>query len=140
MRTKLRIAGSALLLGWLALRTDWSRLAAAFGELDWPLWLAGVGLYLAVQVVSGLRWRLLARPLQFDAPTGDYVRFTFIGMFFGLFLPSIGTDVVRAWYLDAGSGRKRAALLSVLLDRALGLAVLLAMVVVAALVYPGTLP
>jgi uncharacterized membrane protein YbhN (UPF0104 family) len=140
MRMKLRIAGSALLLGWLVLRTDWSRLASAFADLDWPLWLAGVGLSLVIPVVSGLRWQLFARPLGFDARARDYVRFTFIGMFFGLFLPSVGADVVRAWYLDAGSGRKRAALLSVLLDRVLGLAVLLAVVVGAAVIYPESLP
>jgi len=140
MRTKLRIAGSVALLGWLALRTDWSKLAAAVVDLNWTLWLAGLGLYALIQLASSLRWQLLARPLGFNEPATAYVRYTFIGMFFGLFLPSVGNDVVRAWYLDAGTGRKRAALLTVLLDRGLGLCVLLAMVLVTAVAYPGELP
>src|SRR5438552_3341499 len=140
MRTKLRITGSLALLGWLALRTDWGKLATAFTSLEWPLWIAALGLYVLVQLASSLRWQLLARPLGFDQPTPDYVRYTFIGMFFGLFLPSVGNDVVRAWYLDAGSGRKRTALLTVLLDRGLGLTVLLAMVLITAFAYPGELP
>jgi glycosyltransferase 2 family protein len=140
MRTVLRIAGSLALLGWLALRTDWSKLAATFAEVHWPLWLAGVGFFLLATAVSSVRWQLLTRPLGFERSTWDYIRFSFLGVYFGLFLPSIGSEVVRAWYLDAGSGRKRLALLSVLIDRACGLAVLLALTLVAALLYPGALP
>lgn len=140
MRTLLRIAGSLALLGWLALRTDWSKLAATFAEVHWPLWLAGVGIYLLATVVNAFRWQLLARPLGFERPAWDYIRSSFLALYFGLFLPSIGSEVVRAWYLDAGSGRKRLALLSVLIDRVFGLAVLLALALVAAAVYPAVLP
>jgi uncharacterized membrane protein YbhN (UPF0104 family) len=140
MRVLMRVAGSLALLGWLAMRIEWAKLAAAFTQLDWGLWLAGLALYVATQVAGSLRWQLLARPLGFDQPAWQYIRYTLIGMFFGLFLPSVGNDVVRAWCLDAGQGRKRRALLSVLVDRGLGLTVLLVMVLVAALAYPGELP
>src|SRR5947209_20409414 len=117
MRTKLRIAGSIVLLAVLAMRIDWGRIGAVVLDVDVSLWLAPLGLYVLVQLASSLRWQLLARPLGFDQPAFDFVRYTFIGMFFGLFLPAVGNDVVRAWYLDAGSGRKRTALVTVLLDR-----------------------
>ena len=67
--------------------------------------LLAVGLYLATQAVSALRWRLLAGVHGFGGSTARYVAYYFIGMFFNLVLPtSVGGDVVRAWYLDERSG------------------------------------
>ena len=62
-------------------------------------------------------------------------------MFFNLVLPtSVGGDVVRAWYLDGGSGRKVPAFLSVFADRASGLLMLIAIACVAAVCSPLDLP
>src|SRR5207302_11515766 len=127
-------------LAWLAWRMDWAQVGQAFGHLRVGLWLAAVGLYALSQVVSGLRWQMLARPLGFRRQLGRYVAFYFIGMYFNLFLPtSVGGDVVRAWYLDGGSGRKLAAFLSVFVDRFSGLLILLLLACVAAAVCPVTL-
>ncbi len=129
----------ALLAWW----TDWRRVAEDFSHLRWGLWLAALGLYLGLQVVSSVRWRLLARPLGFRAPAGRYVAIYFVGMFFNLLLPtSVGGDVVRAWYLarhgepTMAEGRGVAAFVSVLADRLSGLAVLLVIACVAAAVCP----
>jgi uncharacterized protein (TIRG00374 family) len=138
---KLRLAASAALLGWLAWRTDWPQVTEAFARLDVGLWLLGVALYAATQVVSSARWALLARPLGFEQTLGRFVGTYYVGMFFNLVLPtSVGGDVVRAWYLDGGSGRKLPAFLSVLLDRGSGLLVLLAMGCVAVALCPVELP
>src|SRR5262249_19618380 len=102
------------------------------GQLRLELWLAALGLYLATQAASSLRWQLLARPLGFEQPLWRYAAFYFIGMYFNLFLPtSVGRDVVRAWYLDAGSRRRLHAFLSVLVDPPTGLLMLLALACVA---------
>ena len=61
----LAVAGSLALLGWLAMRTDWGKLASAFTSLDWPLWLAGLSLYVLVQLASSLRWQLRRPHLAF---------------------------------------------------------------------------
>jgi uncharacterized protein (TIRG00374 family) len=62
-------------------------------------------------------------------------------MFFNLLLPtSIGGDAVRAISLNAGSGRKMPALVSVLLDRLSGLLMLLALACGAAAFTSVTLP
>jgi hypothetical protein len=53
---------------------------------------------------------------------------------------SVGGDVVRAWYLDGRSGRRLAAFVSVLVDRASGLLVLVALACAATLVCPIELP
>lgn len=126
MTKQVRLLVSLAILGWLAWRTDWSQIAAAFGHLHVGFWLAAVALYALTQFVSALRWQWLARPLGFSRPLRDYAAFYFIGMYFNLMLPSsVGGDVVRAWYLDGGSGRRFAAFFSVLLDRGSGLLVLL---------------
>jgi uncharacterized protein (TIRG00374 family) len=123
----LRLAGSVALLGFLAWRTDWRQIAAAFAGLRVGLWLLAVGLYVLTQLVSSLRWRLLARPLGFSQPLGQFIAFYYVGMFFNLVLPtSVGGDVVRAWYLDGRSGRRGAAFLSVFADRVSGLLMLIA--------------
>jgi uncharacterized protein (TIRG00374 family) len=137
----LRLAGSAALLAFLAWRTDWRQIAGTFAGLRAGWWLLAIALYAVTQVVSSLRWRLLARPLGFHEPLGRFVAFYYVGMFFNLVLPtSVGGDVVRAWYLDARSGRKAAAFLSVFADRASGLLMLIAIACVAAACSPLDLP
>jgi glycosyltransferase 2 family protein len=137
----LRLAGSVALLAFLAWRTDWRRMADAFAGLRAGWWLLAVAVYAVTQVVSSVRWRLLARPLGFREPPGRFVAYYYVGMFFNLVLPtSVGGDVVRAWYLDGRSGRKVAAFLSVLADRASGLLVLIAIACVAAVCSPLDLP
>jgi uncharacterized membrane protein YbhN (UPF0104 family) len=138
---KLRLVAGLALLGWLGWQTDWRPAAEAFGRLRWHYWLFGLGLYGLTQVVSGLRWQLLARPLGFRRRFSELVAFYFIGMFFNLALPtSVGGDVVRGWYLDGGSGRRSAALVCVLLDRLSGLLVLLLLACGAVLLCPLVLP
>jgi uncharacterized membrane protein YbhN (UPF0104 family) len=62
-------------------------------------------------------------------------------MFTNLFLPaSVGGDVVKALYLDGGSGRRLLALATVVIDRFSGLAVLLAQACLAVLLCPIVLP
>jgi uncharacterized protein (TIRG00374 family) len=140
-RSLLRAGVSAAILGGLASRLDWGQVAAAFREMRWDFWLAAFALFLATQGVSALRWQWLARPLGFRESLGRFTALYFVGMFFNLLLPtSIGGDAVRAVHLNAGSGRRTAALLSVLLDRLSGLFVLLALACVAALAYPLPLP
>ena len=49
-----------------------------------------------MQVLSGLRWQLLARPLGFRGSIWRFTAFYFIGMYFNLLLPtSVGGDVIR---------------------------------------------
>src|SRR5262249_41831335 len=119
----------------------WAQVGQAFAHLRLEFWLAAVGLYALTQVVSALRWQLLAQPLGFQRSLGQFVRYYFIGMYFNLLLPtSVGGDVVRAWYLDGRSGRRLPAFLSVFVDRFSGLRVLLALAGVAAALCPIPLP
>ena len=103
----LKILVSVALLGILAWRTDWVHVATVFGEMRFGWWLAALAVYGLAQILSSIRWQMLARPLGFDQPLSYFLGYYFIGMFFNLMLPtSVGGDVVRACYLDGGSGRR----------------------------------
>jgi uncharacterized membrane protein YbhN (UPF0104 family) len=134
-----RLLVSALLLGVLAWRADWGQLRSAAAGLDPLLWLAAAVLYVATQCVSSYRWQVMARPLGFDLPWRRFAGLFYVGTYFNLMLPtSVGGDVVRAWQLG-GTGRRSAALLSVLVERGSGLLVLLLLAVAATLGSPRPL-
>ncbi len=103
MKKYVRILGCLSLAGFIAWRLDWDRFGAAFARLDLRLWLLAVGIYVGAQVVSSVRWRLLAGAIGFGGSTHRYVGYYFVGMFCNLALPtSVGGDVVRAWCLANG--------------------------------------
>jgi len=92
------------------------------------LWLlaAGAFMYLAGQLVTSHRWRLIANALGFPHGELEIARIYFIGMFFNLFGPAtVGGDVVRGLYLAERDGRRVVALNSVLFDRLAGLVMLI---------------
>jgi glycosyltransferase 2 family protein len=143
MRKYARILGSVILLAVIAWRLEWDHVAAAFRRLDVRYFVGAVLLYVFLQVASSLRWRLLARVQGFDGAFCRYVAYYFIGMFFNLALPtSVGGDVVRIWYLAGhersgpASGRRLAALVSVLAERVNGVVVLVTLACVSALLCP----
>jgi uncharacterized membrane protein YbhN (UPF0104 family) len=108
-----------------------------------PLWFGGgVALYLASQVVSAIRWHRIARAVGFATVRGACIRAYFIGMFFGLAIPStIGADGARALLLGRDPPGRARALSTVVFDRLVGLATLFAVAVAALLLGPtGALP
>jgi hypothetical protein len=136
-----RCAVSAALLSYIAWKTDWGQFGQAFAGLRLELWLAALGILLMCQVASARRWQVLARELRFERTMAQLLGYYLIGMYFSLLLPtSVGGDVMRAWYLDGGSGRKLGAFAAVLLDRLNGLLVLIAMACLAVALSPTALP
>jgi uncharacterized membrane protein YbhN (UPF0104 family) len=134
---KIRILVTLALVAWLILRTDGQQFREATRHWRIEFWLSAVGLYIVLQMISGLRWQLLTRPLNFQKPVRECIAFYFIAMFFNLFLPtSVGGDVARAWYLDGGSGRKASAFVTVVVDRLSGLMVLLSLACVGVILSP----
>ena len=103
--------------------------------------IAAIALYVAGQMMSAYRWRLIGRSVGLRDSFRHYVRFYFIGMFFMFFGPStLGGDLVRGLYLAEGTGRRARAFNSVLFDRANGLVTLIAIGAVAFLAFPYGLP
>lgn len=141
MSKLLRLGVSAVLVGYISLNTDWNAVGRSFAGLNpWP-WVAGIFLLIGAQIVSAWRWQFFAREMRFDRPLWQLAGFYYIGMYFSLMLPTtVGGDVVRAWYLDGGSGRKLSAFGACFLDRLNGLLVLISIACLATLLCPLPLP
>ena len=129
-----KLALSLGLLVFLLRQIDFSLLVRVLSAANLSDLAVALIVYLISQVVSCARWALLTRPLGFVLPFKEYLSFYFIGMFFNLFAPStVGGDASRVFYLAQGGKsheaqwvkRTTAASISVLADRAVGVAVLL---------------
>ncbi|MEX0687319.1 MAG: lysylphosphatidylglycerol synthase transmembrane domain-containing protein, partial [Pirellulales bacterium] len=120
-----RVAATVGLMAYAFRDIDWNGLGNLLAAAHWGWWLAALATTLLVQVVAGIRWAALARPLGFDFPRRFFVRRFFEGMFFSLCLPSsIGGDVVKAVRIGSTTPLRLLAACSVLADRLTGLAAL----------------
>jgi uncharacterized membrane protein YbhN (UPF0104 family) len=135
--TWFKAALSVALLVLLLASTDTGQLTSVVVRAE-PAWvvLALLG-YLGSQLLSVVRWAMLARPLGFAEPFGRYFVCYFSGMYLNLFAPStVAGDVGRALFL-AGPGRRALAFTSVLADRALGFVALTWVAAIAVLSQPS---
>jgi uncharacterized membrane protein YbhN (UPF0104 family) len=100
------------------------------------LWLlGGIAIYGVVELLAGVRWMLLLRVQGVGLSALRTVALLLIGLFFNFFIPGgTGGDVVKIYYLlKETPGQRTAALLSVLMDRIVGLIglILLAGIIIA---------
>jgi len=129
-----KVLVSSGLLVFFFTRIHFERFLHTLAGADFNYVAIGLIVYLATQLVSALRWAILARPLGFDTRYKDFSLYYLIGMFFNLFAPStVGGDVTRVYYLardgDKNPGKGWAvstipAAVSVFMDRAVGMTVL----------------
>ncbi len=128
----------------------------AFGKVDlsqsWQAALSAnkttLGLAFLIYTFSGLiiayRWQLLATAVDFHERFYKMAQYTYVGMFFNMFLPStVGGDFTKCYYLTKGKEAKGTskylhALSTVLIDRAIGIAVLLVFATIGLLYGPAT--
>lgn len=116
---------------WLVLRDPNKRaeMAAALRKADTCWLLAGLGAYGIVEILAGLRWQLLLRVQGVQLKWTRVFGLSMIGIFFNFFVPGgTGGDVVKIFYLlKETPGKGPQALLSVLVDRIIGLFSLIAL-------------
>jgi glycosyltransferase 2 family protein len=130
----LKILVSAGLLAFFFTRIHFERFLYTLAGADFSYVAIGLIIYLATQLISALRWAILARPLGFATRYKDFSLYYLIGMFFNLFAPStVGGDVTRVYYLarDGDNDPEKGwavstipAAVSVFMDRAVGMAAL----------------
>ena len=130
----LKLLISVGLLAFLITRIDAEGFVRTLATADFSYIGLAMVIYLMTQAISAVRWAVLTRPLGIRTSFKDLVVYYFIGMFFNLFAPStVGGDVSRVYYLakgEANDRQKRAsvstahAAVSVLMDRAIGMVVL----------------
>jgi uncharacterized protein (TIRG00374 family) len=93
------------------------RASGARGEVA-----AVLALLVAMVVLTAWRWLTLVRAAGLRLGGGAAVRLSFIGSFFNLAVPgATGGDVVKAYYAAKATGAATRAVLSVFVDRAIGL-------------------
>jgi len=106
--------------------TEQEGFLSLFGRVDKGLFAAMVAALLVPTLAMALRWRLLLRGHGFEAPLGRTFLVTYAGLFFNNFLPgSVGGDLARAVLASSGETRKAAVAGTVILDRLIGLGVMI---------------
>lgn len=116
------VAGLALLAALFYFRLiDLGELRKAFAHPG--LLLLATLACLATVPVSGLRWHILLRSQGLVLHLRHTIRIVAMGAFFATFLPgAAGGDIVRGVYIyQASHGRRTSALLSIFIDRLIGL-------------------
>lgn len=141
----LKLLVSAGLIAYFLSRIHIERFLQTFRSANFSYIALALGVYLVTQCVSAVRWTVLSRPLGIKTPFQDLVQYYLIGMFFNLFAPStVGGDVTRIYYLVKdeeahAQGRPVTtvhAAMSVLMDRAIGMVVLVWIGALALLLFP----
>src|SRR5262245_45310464 len=140
---KLLVSGG--LLAYFLARIHIERFLDTFTSADFSYIGLALVVYLLAQVASAFRWTTLARPLGITTPFADMLRYYLIGMFFNLFAPgTVGGDVSRVYYLikdeearaDGRAVTTIHAAMSVLMDRAIGMVVLVWLGAAGLLLFP----
>jgi hypothetical protein len=138
----LRFVVSLGLIAVLALKVDWSQLAAVSDRLAVGPAVAGLVLALLAYPLCAWRWHLLLRGTGVTLAFGHAHTVTWIGQFYNAFLPGgIGGDATRLWYaFHDHPQQKAAATTATVLDRAIGFAVLVVLAALALLLAGRTAP
>jgi glycosyltransferase 2 family protein len=137
----IRIGISIGLLCWLFWRFDFKGVWDHFEDLRVVVWGTAFLMYLLAQILSSIRWWILANTLSFPGPWPAYLGFYYVGMFFNLFLPTgIGGDLFKAHFLSREEGRRFLALFTVVGDRLFGLIAMLILGGGAVIFQAGLLP
>ncbi|MFQ5654667.1 MAG: lysylphosphatidylglycerol synthase transmembrane domain-containing protein [Planctomycetota bacterium] len=122
---KLGIGLGLIILLFSSGRIEPSKLLAVRGR--WGDFLLAQGIFLLSFLATILRWHLLLHALGVPARFKDASRLGWVGLFFSQVLPgSTGGDLVKGYYVARERPQRRPeAVLSVLLDRVIGLTALM---------------
>lgn len=98
-------------------------------------------LLIVTSVLVTLRWHWLAQTQGLRLNYTSMLQLTMIGNFFNTFMPgSVGGDLIKAWYIAGREPKnKTKAILTVIVDRALGLTIFVFYAAVTLLLYSNTL-
>jgi len=130
----LRLTIGLVIVGALLWRQDTPETRRSLSEIGWQvLWQVlpiAILVYLASQVISATRWRLLLHALldknQPRLSVLECARLYLIGMFWSLWMPtSIGGDAVRAFMAGKRCGGIGLAATSIFVERLMGFCTLL---------------
>ncbi|MFA5293711.1 MAG: lysylphosphatidylglycerol synthase transmembrane domain-containing protein [Phycisphaerae bacterium] len=109
-----------------------------FSKLSIFVIFASIALNIAGQLVFVFRWLVLLRAQGITIKYWSALKLHFLGLFYNNCLPgAVGGDALRAWYVTMHTDKKIEAALSVLVDRAIGMACTIAMIFLAYWLIPA---
>ncbi len=118
---------------------NWGRTWEIVKGLNLGILAVALLLLAANQTIVATRWYLLLRLQSIDIGLIPAIKLTFLGFSYNNFLPSsVGGDVLRAWYVTKHTPKRLEAVLSVFIDRLIGLSGLFISAVIAFLLFPKT--
>ena len=121
----LRILATLTLMFFVLQQVEWTSLVQRLKSLEWRWFVAAQAVAIVIQIVAGIRWASLARPIGFLHSTSFFIWRFFEGVFFNLCLPSsIGGDVVKAYRLSNTNHGRLLAGCTILADRLAGVSAL----------------
>lgn len=127
---RILLAAGLLVFLLLRMREEFMNLDDVFleGAHHWPLWLISLLFTFLGLLAGALRWHIILRVAGLPLRWGKVFSIFFIGQFFNSFmLGACGGDLARAFYVAREwPGKRTEAATTALIDRAVGLLVLVA--------------
>ena len=86
------------------------------------LLIAAIFVFMPILFVQAYRWWLLLQTIRINLPPGRVFALNMVGNFYNSFMPgSTGGDLLKAYYVAKQTPHRTRAIMSVLIDRAVGL-------------------
>jgi uncharacterized membrane protein YbhN (UPF0104 family) len=131
-----RIVVATVAIGWVFHGQDWEKLREVFQRLSAGCFALSLAAYIIGQIVVAFRWWLLLRAQSIHIAVSAAIRLYFLGLFYNNLMPSsVGGDLLKAYYVTKHTHRRLEGVLSVFIDRVVGLAGMLLMAVAAYLLF-----
>jgi uncharacterized protein (TIRG00374 family) len=132
----LKVAVSVGLIVYLLSRVGTEELVEVMrsASANYTYLLIALLLYFGAIAVGAVKWQILLKAQGMSVSLGSLLSFTFVGLFFGNFLPTnVGGDLVRGYDLARHTQLPAETAISVLVDRMMGLIAFVFVAVVMAL-------
>jgi len=131
----LKILVSVGLIAFLFSRVGLDQVGQTLASANHALMFLALLLYFGAITLGCSKWYLLLRAQGIPVPFLELLSYTFIGLFFGNFLPTnVGGDVIRGWGLARHIERGTEAAVSVVVDRMIGFIAFMSMAATMAII------
>ena len=116
-----------LVIAYLVFKVNWHDLVTQLIKADFVWLLLACLLFGVIYILAGIRWWFLMQVQNIVLPMRVAVALTFIGQFFNSFLlGAVGGDILKFFYMQKYAPHQKIhATLSIVMDRVLGLFILL---------------
>jgi uncharacterized protein (TIRG00374 family) len=131
--TVLKILVTICLLLWVFSQAHWhdyvdaagkgqQGIASALAGMDKLLLAAACACYLVMLVILGVRFWFLLKIQDIRISLWEAMRLTFLGYLYSNAIPgTVGGDVIKAWYVAKHTPRKAAVVVTIFVDRMMGM-------------------